>query len=147
MVYLFINFLIILLDQTSKNIIKTKFYVEEKREIVKNKLYIWHKKTGVSFSIFSGHVEKISFVTAFFILMGYILFISAFVSHKNREIKAGLSMFLGGAVGNFIDRVRDKEVTDFLFFNFKRAPIFNLADICLLFGTIVSIFGMIKCKK
>ncbi|MNP80416.1 Lipoprotein signal peptidase [compost metagenome] len=43
---------------------------------------------------------------------------------------------LGGALGNFIDRVLAGEVVDFLQFNFGNYtfPIFNVADSCIVVG-------------
>jgi signal peptidase II len=55
-------------------------------------------------------------------------------------------MVLGGAVGNFIDRIRLGSVTDFLQFHFyfipfdfpwKFYPAFNLADTSIVIGVFI----------
>jgi signal peptidase II len=56
-----------------------------------------------------------------------------------------LALMLGGAIGNFIDRVVRKEVVDFIHtyiftYNF---PVFNIADSALVVGVIVLMIQML----
>ena len=44
-----------------------------------------------------------------------------------------------GALGNFIDRVRQGYVVDFFYFSLINFPIFNVADIYIVVGTILLI--------
>ena len=46
----------------------------------------------------------------------------------------GFTLILGGAVGNFIDRLLKGEVVDFLDFRLIHFPIFNVADSCIVIG-------------
>ena len=69
------------------------------------------------------------------------------LNEKDRGLILGLSLILGGAVGNLIDRVRLREVVDFLDFHVTSYhwPAFNAADSAITVGTIwvgaVLIFG------
>ena len=54
------------------------------------------------------------------------------------------SFALGGALGNFIDRIKNKNITDFIYVKYKKAPIFNLADIFLVISPILIFFKEIK---
>lgn len=56
---------------------------------------------------------------------------------------AGLSLVLGGALGNLIDRVRFREVVDFVDIGIGkfRWPVFNVADSCVTIGVILLILG------
>lgn len=54
----------------------------------------------------------------------------------------GLAITLGGALGNFIDRVRLGYVIDYLDLNFW--PVFNIADINIVFGVILIILGILN---
>jgi signal peptidase II len=45
-------------------------------------------------------------------------------------------LIISGALGNFIDRLRFGYVVDMFEFRFMTFPVFNVADICLVFGTI-----------
>jgi len=60
-----------------------------------------------------------------------------------------LSLILGGAVGNLIDRVRFGEVIDFLDFYLASChwPAFNVADTAISCGAVLLVFGMIKKKE
>lgn len=54
-----------------------------------------------------------------------------------------IGLLLGGAIGNFIDRLRDGRVTDFLDVGVgaTRWPTFNLADTCTVVG-MVALVGL-----
>jgi signal peptidase II len=53
-----------------------------------------------------------------------------------------LTLILGGAVGNVIDRIRVGAVTDFLHFHWQEHffPAFNVADSCITVGVILMIW-------
>ena len=143
MVYLIINFLIISVDQLTKRLVKKKLGINEKHEVIKNRFYIWHKQnTGLAFSVFSGHIKAISTATAVLTVIGYILFIIMLPVKGIKSLKTGFSFLLAGAAGNLIDRLRDMEVTDFLYIKAKSAPIFNIADIFLIIGSVISALSL-----
>ena len=48
-----------------------------------------------------------------------------------------VGMVIAGGVGNLIDRVRMKEVIDYIRFEPIDFPIFNFADICIVIGAIM----------
>lgn len=48
-----------------------------------------------------------------------------------------IAMIISGGVGNLIDRVRMKEVIDYIKFEPINFPIFNFADICIVIGAIL----------
>ena len=55
-------------------------------------------------------------------------------------MRLGLGLLLGGAIGNFIDRIRFGYVVDFInvrLFNSYDFPVFNIADISIVIGTII----------
>ena len=64
------------------------------------------------------------------------------LGREDRIAAIGLSLVLGGALGNIIDRVRFGWVIDFLDFGIGsvRWWVFNLADACVSVGTILLIF-------
>jgi len=51
-------------------------------------------------------------------------------------IRLFLLMLMGGALGNFIDRLLHGYVVDFFYFSLINFPIFNMADIFLVVGVI-----------
>lgn len=95
-----------------------------------------HKNTGAAFSSFTGKTAALAVVTA--IAMVAITIYFHRIKHKHPLMTMTYAMIIGGGIGNFIDRVFQGYVTDFirLFpFNF----IFNFADICVVIGAILLI--------
>lgn len=76
-----------------------------------------------------------------------ILFMIAYLiyTRKNRPILLTLSlcMFIGGGIGNMIDRVRLGYVVDFLDFNLIHFPIFNVADSFITVGAVLIILYLV----
>nr|WP_237391859.1 signal peptidase II [Paenibacillus dendrobii] len=62
-------------------------------------------------------------------------------SSSRKLLPVALSLVLGGAIGNFLDRALNGEVVDFLMFNFGSYtfPIFNIADSCIVVGVALII--------
>jgi signal peptidase II len=71
--------------------------------------------------------------------------------------RTGLSLILGGAIGNLIDRFRFGEVVDFLDFDFfninlpgfylDRWPVFNLADSFVLVGMVLIVIHLLISRE
>jgi len=57
------------------------------------------------------------------------------LSEKEKVARFGLALILGGAFGNWIDRVRFGAVVDFL--DFRVWPVFNVADSAITVGVAV----------
>lgn len=52
-------------------------------------------------------------------------------------LKVALGLVIGGALGNFIDRITLGYVVDFLYFKLINFAIFNVADSALVVGCIL----------
>jgi len=59
-------------------------------------------------------------------------------------VRAGTALFIGGAVGNLIDRAENGMVVDF--FDFRIWPIFNVADIAICVGVGFIIWNLIQTE-
>ncbi|MNC67307.1 Lipoprotein signal peptidase [compost metagenome] len=70
------------------------------------------------------------------VVIGLIWYLLKVKNAGNKLLPTALSLVLGGAVGNFLDRAVAGEVVDFLQFNFGSYtfPIFNVADSCIVIG-------------
>lgn len=75
------------------------------------------------------------------VFCGFLIYISFRVPpvKKYRIIRIILILFLAGALGNFIDRITHHYVVDFFYFVLINFPIFNIADIYVVFGAILFI--------
>ena len=57
----------------------------------------------------------------------------------------GLSLIVGGAIGNLIDRILYGYVIDF--FDFRIWPVFNIADSAIVIGQILVAYVILKYDK
>lgn len=79
-----------------------------------------------------------------------ILMIMRTVKDTDRWQVLALSSVFGGAVGNYIDRIRFRYVIDFLDFHYKEIytwPAFNVADMAIVGGVMVLLLLMFLEKK
>lgn len=87
---------------------------------------------GMAFSMLSGKQLLLVVVTGILLIgVAYWLF---FRSRENLLTRVSLILVLGGGLGNFIDRVLNGQVVDYINLLFMRFAIFNFADICLCVG-------------
>lgn len=93
------------------------------------------ENTGGAFSAMSGH--NWIFVVVGVLILSVLGWMSKDASTAPRLQNWALSMLIGGAIGNLLDRVRLSAVVDFL--DFKVWPIFNVADtfICIGIGLLL----------
>lgn len=91
---------------------------------------------GAAFSLFASRTYFliiISLMCLFFILYELIKNID------DRTLSIGYSLVLSGLLGNFIDRLVDGYIIDYLSFKIFgfNYPIFNLADILIVVGIVI----------
>jgi signal peptidase II len=107
---------------------------------------------GAAFGIFSGlpdGVRQLVLGTVTFIALCAIIYLLIFEYSKSRSGQFALSLILGGALGNAIDRVFRGKVVDFLDFYYGTYhwPAFNVADSAITCGATALIFMTIFSKK
>ena len=138
-----ITFLLVLIDQVVKFFITTHYTVGTTTVLVPNMLNVTYvENTGAAFSILSDNTYLIIILSllVLFILYKYIL-----TADKYDYVKA---LLVGGIVSNLIDRVFRGCVIDYIEVLFKgvNVPIFNIADICIVIGSILFIFKTLEEK-
>ena len=100
---------------------------------------------GAAFGIFQGKAYLLAAVTVvilFFLFVNYLK-----TKNKTRIFTWSTGLIISGAVGNLIDRLRLGYVVDFVTLHFKEIyyfPSFNVADMCIIFGTGLLILYIIK---
>ena len=89
---------------------------------------VYVENRGISFGIFSSYDASFYLGILSFLISAYIIFIIK-LTHELWEI-IGLSLILGGALGNGLDRVINNYVIDFFDFHYNNLhwPAFNFAD-------------------
>lgn len=124
---------VVVADQVIKYLISSNMAYGERIPVISGffDLVNW-RNTGAAWGIFSDRTELLSIFTGLACLV--LLYLLA--ATKPKLFAVSLSLILGGAVGNLIDRVRLGYVVDYLRFYWKEYefPAFNLADSCIVVG-------------
>lgn len=135
---LILIFLFVFLDQYTKQLaIK---YLQNKPDIVIiQKVFQLHylENTGAAFSILEGKQSIFAVVTPILlVVLAYILW--KMPREKKFVVLDYIIIFLiAGAIGNYIDRVANNYVVDFLYFSLINFPVFNIADIYVTISVIL----------
>nr|WP_295973954.1 signal peptidase II [uncultured Bacillus sp.] len=142
--YIMIALLVIGLDQWTKWLIVQNMDLGESITVIDSVFYITsHRNTGAAWGILEGQMWFFYVITTIVILA--ILFYLKKSVKEGVLFKLSLALMLGGAVGNFIDRIFRREVVDFIHtypfgYNF---PIFNIADSSLVIGVVLLMIYML----
>ncbi|MCM3763260.1 signal peptidase II [Alkalihalobacillus oceani] len=102
-----------------------------------------HRNTGAAWGMFSG--QKIFLISIALIVIVIGLIYSRKVTDKLTRIAFGF--FIGGAMGNVVDRLIFEEVTDMYEVTFINYPIFNNADVFLVCGVILFLISIYKDSR
>ena len=140
-------FFIFILDRHSKNQI---IYNYNENLIFINEYLnfdlIWN--TGIGFGLFSSNSEVFyNFVT---LLIGSVILVLTYISlNLDKLDKIIYCLIIGGAIGNFYDRLKFKAVPDFidLHYNSFHWFTFNVADIFISVGIIAFILRSFFVKN
>lgn len=138
--------LIIVLDQVSKAYVREAFTGPEGTQVwapwdwlLPYARIVHITNTGVAFGMFQG-MWYIFAVLSSLVSLAIILYFPR-VPREDWVLRFSMSMMLGGAVGNLIDRVaRNGQVTDFI--SVGDFPVWNVADASVTVGVIILILGM-----
>ena len=97
--------------------------------------------TGTAFSLFRGLGAMMPIIITL-LTGGVICYLLYYLFRHARSYEwVGLSLIIGGALGNLIDRIRFGAVVDFLDFYIIRWPVFNIADVCICLGVGLWVFN------
>lgn len=133
---------VIILDQITKWIVLVTIPLHESVSIIQGFFDLVHvRNRGVAFGIMNRPgSQAVFYLLTLVTLAAVVLLVFWFTRLSAREEKAalGISLVVGGALGNLIDRVRMGEVVDFLDFHLGTFhwPAFNVADSAITVGTL-----------
>ena len=122
-------------DQAVKYYVVTHLALYESAPLLPGLVELYYiRNTGGGFSILSGHTWLLTLLTAAVMVVVAVLLVRRTFPHPLAMWT--LTAILGGGLGNLIDRVRLGYVVDMFNFQFMRYPVFNVADILVVCGTI-----------
>jgi signal peptidase II len=149
--WLWLSLLALVLDQTSKLAIAHSMQLYESIPLVPmfNLTYVHNQGAAFSFLSQAGGWQRWVFtVIAVVISSGLFIWLKRLQSHETL-LAISITLILGGAIGNLIDRVAYGYVIDFLdvYYHDWHWPAFNIADSAITLGVglmLLESFGVGK---
>ena len=120
----------ILLDQYTKYLAVNHLMNKDDIILIPGVLQLHYlENTGAAFSLLEGKQVLFAIITPILlILLAYVL-IRMPQNKKYTLLNYIIIFVIAGAIGNYIDRVTNNYVVDFIYFSLINFPVFNVADI------------------
>ena len=139
----------LLLDVVSKWIIRENINLGDGFAVIPGFFNIRHdRNTGAAFGILSDQRTLLILITIAALIF---IFWYSFRFQNSRWMQCALGFLLGGAIGNFIDRIFLGSVVDFLQFGIESKrlfwPTFNVADVSVCIGAGMLIVFLFKVQN
>jgi signal peptidase II len=127
----------VFLDQLTKYIARTQL-ASKSIDLINNILsLVLVKNSGAAWGSFSSYTAILIVVTMILIFaLIYLYFKLPDDKHFN-FMRISVLFIIGGALGNLIDRIIFRYVTDFIYFKIINFPVFNVADIFVTCATFI----------
>lgn len=141
MKWLWLTALTVILDQVTKQMVASSMQLYESIAVVPYFNITYVHNTGAAFSFLSdqGGWQRWFFSALAFVVSVFITVWLARLKKNERMLAVSLSLILGGAIGNLIDRLFYGYVIDFLdvYYQTWHWPAFNVADSAITLGVIL----------
>src|SRR5579862_5295988 len=141
--------IVILVDRWTKRLVAAHIAMYRHIQIIPGFFRLTHtENTGAAFSLFADSTAPwktgllIAFSVVAVLVVGMMLWRN---NHAHLATGVGLSLIMGGALGNLWDRASSGRVVDFLLFYIRRYqwPVFNLADSAIVIGAALLVLEII----
>ena len=138
---------VILLDQVTKNLVRSNLHFGEiwpqNHWIVDYARIVHWSNTGAAF----GMLQNFGVVFAILAVVVSIAILIYFpkVPREDWLLRLALALQLGGAIGNLIDRLTIGHVTDFI--SLDSFAVFNVADASISIGTALLAISLIQRER
>ena len=148
MIAVILIILTVILDQATKIYIKESMVLGQSISVIGDFFRItFVENPGIAFGIRVGN-SLVFTILSIAASIGICIYL---ITHwkEGRRLQIGLSLILGGAFGNLIDRILYHKVVDFLDVGLKnvRWPVFNIADAAVVIGMFFLFFTVISAEK
>jgi signal peptidase II len=148
--WLALALLVLVLDQISKGWVLANFRLMDRQIVTSffNLVLVFNAGASFSFLADAGGWQKWFFVALALGISLWLLSLLRKHAHE-RLMPAALSLILGGAIGNVVDRLRFDAVVDFLDFHLAgyHWPAFNVADSAIFVGVALMLWHQFRFGK
>ncbi len=143
--------MIIALDQWTKMLIVEHFRLGDTLPVISGYFSLTYiRNTGAAFGLLA-HADP-AFRIPFFVIvplaaLSAIAYIFRKIPAQDFKLSSALSLVIGGAIGNLLDRIRFRYVVDFLDFHWHydpHFPAFNVADSAICIGVGILMLDLLK---
>ncbi|MFN7972408.1 MAG: signal peptidase II [Acidobacteriota bacterium] len=147
--YITITLAVLLADQYTKHLVSTRMHPRDRIHIVDGIFDLTYvRNDGAAFGILAGRdtlQKDLLFYATSTLAFVVLLYNAAKAPVGETWLQTGLSLVLGGAVGNLVDRIRFGSVVDFLDVHYGSWvwPTFNIADSCICVGISVMAYELL----
>lgn len=144
--------LIVIVDQIVKAIVLKTVPLYHSIPVVPGFFNITHiHNPGGAFGFLAGNSSNLRFALftcASVAAIGIVFYFYAKLPSGYAWLRAALTLIFAGAIGNLIDRLRFREVIDFLDFYLGSLhwPAFNIADSAITIGILIFIYHILFNK-
>lgn len=148
LIWLLLSLFVLIADQITKYIVLGNIQLHEAIEVIPGFLN-WARahNEGAAFSFLAdaGGWQRWFFTALAVVVSGVLVTWLARTSRADWRTALPLSLVIGGAIGNVIDRIRFGHVVDFIdvYYGTMHFPAFNIADSAISVGAVLLIiFGL-----
>lgn len=146
--WLALALLVLILDQASKHVIEALFQFGEQHALIPgffNLTLAYNPGAAFSFLADAGGWQRYFFTALALGVSAFILYLLKKHQSETRYALA-LSLILGGALGNAIDRMLLGHVIDFIQLYYQRwyYPAFNIADSAICIGAVLMVIDSFR---
>lgn len=149
--WFFMSIVVLGIDQLTKYLALSKLKLYKPISIIPHLDFTLAYNTGAAFSFLSwaGSWHRWFFAGFSLIMSAFIVAWICKLPKKNYLELLGLSLILGGALGNLTDRIMHGHVIDFidLYYDHYHWPIFNFADSAICVGAVLLVYELVFPKK
>lgn len=137
--WLWLSVFVILLDQVTKALVVSTIKMKGSFALLPILEIVYLENKGAAFSILhdaSGWQRWFFIALALVVSIALMIWLRRIRTPEQTILAVGLSLVLGGALGNVIDRVWHGYVVDFIYFHWRTwdFPAFNIADTAISLG-------------
>jgi signal peptidase II len=141
---------VVALDQITKSLVAQLMVLHESRVVVDGLLSLTYvRNRGAAFGIFSDAdlpYQSALFSAVSLLALAAIAVYALRLPSAERLSQIALSLVMGGALGNLVDRALHGYVIDFVdvYWNHHHWPAFNVADSCISIGVCLLVLDILK---
>lgn len=149
MPYLFLAAAVLILDQATKLIVQGQMSPFQNIPLIPDYLALHYTMNyGAAFSMLWSQRWLLILITL--AVFAVVWAKRKLLAQYPQRSRIGMAVALGGALGNLTDRIRLGYVVDFIYLHFRSVfgwPVFNVADMAIVAGVGLIIWGILFQKK